>query len=136
MRSVRILILLGHLAIFCSLAGAATGFFWSVLVSIFSLDQNFDSVEAIISLSAPTIVSIVVWKITRIYLWITALVSYLTLLVPLFGLGLGGATILGMTIAGGVGGLWWTVPIILYYLLYGLRYKKDDEFFQKAGKKC
>ncbi len=121
---------------FGSLAGASTGFSWSVVVFAFSLDQNFDSTEAIISLSAPTIVSIVVWKITRIYLWITALVSYLTLLVPLFGLGLGGATILGMTIAGAVGGLGWTVPIILYYLLYGLRYKKDDEFFQKAGKKC
>ena len=135
MRFIRILILLGHLAIFCSLAGATTGLSWSVVVFIFSLDQNFDSVEVIISLSAPTIVSIVMWKITRIYLWITTLVSYLTLLLPLFGLGFGGATILGMTIAGAIGGLWWAVPIILYYLAYGLRHKKDDEFFWKAGKK-
>ncbi|MBI01109.1 MAG: hypothetical protein CL783_01340 [Chloroflexi bacterium] len=136
MRFVRKLILLGHLAMFGSLAGASTGFSWSVVVFAFSLDQNFDSTEAIISLSAPTIVSIVVWKITRIYLWITALVSYLTLLLPLFGLGLGGATMPSMTIAGAVGGLWWTVPIILYYLASGLRYKKDDAFFRKAGKKC
>ena len=134
MRFLRILVSLRHLAIFGSSAGASTGLFWSVVVFIFSLDQHFNGIETMISLLAPRIVSVLAWKTTRIHLWITALVSYLTLLLPLFGIGLGGGNIVQMTIAGAVGGLCWTAPIIVYYLGCGLRHGSDDMFLREAGK--
>ena len=134
MKFLRILVSLRHLAIIGSYAGASTGLFWSVVVSIFSLDQRFDGIEMMISLLIPGIISVLAWRITTIRLWIVTLVSHLTLLLPLFGLGIGGANVIQMTIAGVIGGFCWTVPIILYYFGHGLLRKQDDSSLRKAGR--
>jgi len=41
-------------------------------------------------------------------------IAYLTLAVPLFGIGMGGANVLLMTTGGAIGGLFWAVPFVLY----------------------
>ena len=62
-------------------------------------------------------------------------IAYFTLLVPLFGLGLGGANTLQMTIGGVIGGFCWSVPIILYYFAHGYLRGKDAESLRIAGKR-
>jgi len=42
------------------------------------------------------------------------LIGYLTLAVPLFGIGTGGANTLQMTFGGAIGGLVWAIPFALY----------------------
>ena len=125
---------LRHLAIVGSLAGAGTGFLWSVLVTLFSLDKMFDGTELIISLLVPGIISVLAWKIGRIRLWIVGLISYLTLLIPLFGIGIGGGNILQMTIAGTIGGVFWVVPIILSYFTRGLLQDLDEVSLRQSGR--
>ena len=125
---------LRHLAIVGSLAGASTGLLWSVLVTLFSLDKMFDGTELIISLAVPGIISVLAWKIGRIRLWIVGLISYLTLLIPLFGVGIGGGNILQMTIAGTIGGVFWVVPIILSYFTRGLLQDLDEVSLRQSGR--
>ena len=95
---------LRHLAIGGSLVGLGTGLFWSLVVSIFSLDQLFNGTELLLSLAVPGIISVTIWKILKIRFWIVLPIAYLTLLLPLFGLGIGGANTLQMTIGGILGG--------------------------------
>ncbi|HIC71629.1 MAG TPA: hypothetical protein EYO88_06005, partial [Alphaproteobacteria bacterium] len=89
---------LRHIAIGGSLTGLGTGVFWSLVVGLFSLDQVFNGTELLLSLTVPGIMALTVWKTLKIRFWIVLLVAYLTLLVPLLGLGLGGANTLQMTI--------------------------------------
>jgi hypothetical protein len=94
----------------------------------------FDGTELIISLLVPGIISVLAWKIGRIRLWIVGLISYLTLLIPLFGVGIGGGNILQMTIAGTIGGVFWVAPIILSYFTRGLLQDLDEASLRQSGR--
>ena len=125
---------LRHIAIGGSLVGLGTGLFWSLVVSLFSLDQLFNGTELLLSLAVPGIITVTIWKTLKIRFWIVLPVAYLTLLVPLFGLGLGGANTLQMTIGGVIGGFFWSVPIILYYFARGILRGHNAESLRSAGK--
>jgi len=43
-------------------------------------------------------------------------VAFLTLLIPLFGIGMGGANVLQMTIGGSIGGVFWSLPFVAWRL--------------------
>ena len=60
-------------------------------------------------------------------------IAYLTLLIPLFGIGFGGANTLQMTIGGVIGGFCWSVPIILYYFAHGFLRGQTAESLRSAG---
>ena len=124
---------LRHIAIGGSLTGLGTGVFWSLVVGVFSLDQVFNGTEMILSLAVPGIMALTVWKTLKIRFWIVLPVAYLTLLIPLFGLGLGGANTLQMTIGGVIGGFFWSVPIILYYFAHGFLRGQTAESLHSAG---
>jgi hypothetical protein len=124
---------LRHIAISGSLVGLGTGLFWSLVVSLFSLDQLFNGTELLLSLAVPGIITITTWKILKIRFWAILPVAYLTLLVPLFGLGLGGANTLQMTIGGVIGGFCWSVPIILYYFAHGFLRGQTAESLRNTG---
>ena len=124
---------LRHIAIGSSLTGLGTGFFWSLVVSLFSLDQVFNGIELLLSLSVPGIITVTIWKTLKIRFWIVLPVAYLTLLVPLFGLGIGGANTLQMTIGGVIGGFCWSGPIILYYFVHGFLRGQTAESLRSAG---
>ena len=125
---------LRHIAIGGSLTGLGTGVFWSLVVGLFSLDQVFNGTELLLSLTVPGIMALTVWKTLKIRFWIVLPVAYLTLLVPLFGLGIGGANTLQMTIGGVIGGFCWSVPIILYYFAHGFLRGQTAESLRSAGK--
>ena len=91
---------LHHIAIGGSLTGLGTGIFWSLVVSLFSIDQLFNGTELLLSLAVPGIIAVTIWKTLKIRIWIVLAIAYLTLLIPLFGLGIGGANTLQMTIGG------------------------------------
>ena len=40
--------------------------------------------------------------------------GYLTLMIPLFGIGMGGANILQMTLGGTIGGAVWISPLVIW----------------------
>ena len=124
---------LRHIAIGGSLTGLGTGVFWSLVVGVFSLDQVFNGTEMILSLAVPGIMALTVWKTLKIRFWIVLPVAYLTLLIPLFGLSLGGANTLQMTIGGVIGGFFWSAPIILYYFAHGFLRKQTVESLRSAG---
>ena len=124
---------LRHIAIGGSLVGLGTGLFWSLVVSLFSLDQLFNGTELLLSLAVPGIITVTIWKTLKIRFWIVLPVAYLTLLVPLFGLGLGGANTLQMTIGGVIGGFCWSGPIILYYSANGFLRGQTAESLHSAG---
>ena len=125
---------LRHIAIGGSLTGLGTGVFWSLVVGLFSIDQLFTGTELLLSLAVPGIIAVTIWKALKIRFWIVLLVAYLTLLVPLFGLGIGGANTLQMTIGGVIGGFCWSVPIILYYFAHGFLRGQTAESLRSAGK--
>jgi hypothetical protein len=60
-------------------------------------------------------------------------IAYLTLLIPLFGLGIGGANTLQMTIGGVIGGFFWSAPIILYYFAHGFLRGQTAGSLRSAG---
>ena len=124
---------LRHIAIGSSLTGLGTGVFWSLVVGLFSLDQVFNGTELLLSLSVPGIITVTIWKTLKIRFWIVLPVAYLTLLAPLFGLGIGGANTLQMTIGGVIGGFCWSVPIILYYFAHGFLRGQAAESLRSAG---
>ena len=124
---------LRHIAIGGGLTGLGTGTFWSLVVGLFSLDQLFNGTELILSLAVPGIMAVTIWKTLKIRLWIVLSIAYLTLLVPLFGLGIGGANTLQMTIGGVIGGIFWSVPIILYYFVHGFLRGQTAESLHSAG---
>ena len=98
------------------LTGLGSGLTWSVFVNLAvrSRDQLFNGQEAMVSLTAPFLVGLVVWKSVSIQGWILILIDYLTLAVPLSGMGIGGANTLQMTVGGAIGGLVWAIPFVLY----------------------
>lgn len=101
------------------MTGLATGLGWSVLTYALSRDQLFNSLEFALSLIIPLLVGLFFWKRLGVSRRVLLPTAYLTLIVPLFGLGIGGANILQMTIAGGLGGLFWVCPFVLYVLAKG-----------------
>ena len=125
---------LRHIAIGGSLTGLGTGLFWSLVVSLFSIDQLFNGTELLLSLTVPGIIAVTIWKILKIRIWIVVPIAYLTLLIPLFGIGFGGANTLQMTIFGVIGGFFWSVPIILYYFARGILREQNAESLRSAGK--
>ena len=125
---------LRHIAIGGSLTGLGAGLFWSLVVGLFSLDQLFNGTELLLSLAVPGIMALTVWKTLKIRIWIVVPIAYLTLLIPLFGIGFGGANTLQMTIGGVIGGFCWSVPIILYYFAHGFLRGQTTESFRHAGK--
>ena len=125
---------LRHIAIGGSLTGLGTGIFWSLVVSLFSLDQVFNGTELLLSLAVPGIIAVTIWKTLKIRFWIVMSIAYLTLLIPLFGIGIGGANTLQMAIGGVIGGFCWSVPIILYYFAHGFLRGQTAESFRHAGK--
>ena len=125
---------LRHIAVGGSLTGLGTGAFWSILVDLFSLDQLFNGTELLLSLAVPGIIALTVWKTLKIRIWIVLAIAYLTLLIPLFGIGFGGANTLQMTIGGVIGGFFWSVPITLYYFARGILRGHNAESLQNAGK--
>ena len=124
---------LRHIAIGGSLTGLGTGIFWSLVVSLFSLDQMFNGTELLLSLAVPGLIAVTIWKTLKIRFWIVVSIAYLTLLIPLFGIGIGGANTLQMTIGGVIGGFCWSVPIILYYFAHGFLRGQTVESFRSAG---
>ena len=124
---------LRHIAIGGGLTGLGTGVFWSLVVSLFSIDQLFTGTELLLSLAVPGIIAVTIWKTLKIRIWIVLPIAYLTLLIPLFGLGIGGANTLQMTIGGVIGGFFWSVPIILYYFAHGFFRGQSAESLRSAG---
>ena len=124
---------LRHIAIGGSLTGLGTGIFWSLVVSLFSLDQLFNGTELLLSLAVPGIIAVTIWKTLKIRIWIVMPIAYLTLLIPLFGIGIGGANTLQMTIGGVIGGFCWSVPIILYYFAHGFLRGQTAKSLRNAG---
>ena len=124
---------LRHIGIGGGLTGLATGLSWSIIVSLFSLDQLFNGTEFALSLTAPGLMALLGWKALKIYRRILFPIAYLTLLIPLFGIGIGGANILQMSIGGAVGGFCWSLPFMLYYLVRWLIHSETSEFLRNAG---
>ena len=125
---------LRHIAIGGSLTGLGTGTFWSLVVSLFSIDQLFNGTELLLSLVVPGIIAVTIWKTLKIRILIVMPIAYLTLLIPLFGIGIGGgASTLQMTIGGVIGGFCWSVPIILYYFAHGFLRRQTVESLRSAG---
>ena len=133
-RPLQSLAALRHIAVGGSLTGLGTGAFWSILVGLFSLDQLFNGTELLLSLAVPGIIALTIWKTLKIRIWIVLAIAYLTLLIPLFGIGFGGANTLQMTIGGVIGGFFWSVPIILYYFARRILLGHNAESLRSAGK--
>ena len=95
------------------LTGLLTGLCWSFAIELFSTDQVFDGVEMLCSLSVPALVALLVWRMWGVRVWVLLAVAYLTLMIPLFGIGIGGANILQMTLGGTIGGAVW-ISLFVY----------------------
>ena len=124
---------LRHIVIGGSLTGLGTGVFWSLVVSLFSIDQRFTGTELLLSLAVPGIIAVTIWKTLKLRFWIVIPIAYLALLIPLFGIGFGGANTLQMTIGGVIGGFCWSVPIILYYFAHGFLRGQTAKSLRSAG---
>ena len=96
--------------------GLSIGLGWSSVVEMFSGDNEFDLTELGISLSVPVVVAIVVGRVFRTGIGFAVTVAFLTLLIPLFGIGMGGANVLQMTIGGSIGGVFWSLPFVAWRL--------------------
>ena len=96
------------------LTGLGTGLSWSVFMDLVSRDQLFDNQEFALSLILPLLVGLAVGKRVGVQRRVLLPIAYLTLAVPLFGIGMGGANVLLMTTGGAIGGLFWAVPFVLY----------------------
>ena len=95
------------------LTGLLTGLCWSFVIELFSTDQVFDGVEMLCSLSVPALVALLGWRMWGVRVWVLLAVAYLTLMIPLFGVGIGGANILQMTLGGTIGGAVW-ISLFVY----------------------
>ncbi|MCH2466160.1 MAG: hypothetical protein MK237_09685 [Gemmatimonadetes bacterium] len=99
------------------LTGLGSGLSWSVFVHIVSRDQLFNGQELALSLILPLLVGLAVGKRVGVQRRVLLPIAYLTLAMPLFGMGMGGGNVLLMTIGGAIGGLFWAVPFVLYILV-------------------
>ena len=115
------------------LTGLLTGLFWSSVVELFSTDQEFDGTELLLSLSVPVLVSLLIWKVQGARLWVQLLVAHLTLLIPLFGIGIGGANVLQMTLGGTIGGAFWVSPFVLWRFIRSRRESPDAQLQHPSG---
>jgi len=99
------------------LNGLLTGLGWSTVVEVFSSDMVFDGSELLLSLVVPAVVAVVavlVWRLWKTGFWFGVTVSYLTVAIPLLGLGIGGANIVLMTVGGAIGGAFWSGPFVAW----------------------
>ena len=99
-----------------SITGLCTGLGWSVFIRLVSFDQVFNGREFLLSLLLPFLFSLTVWRVSGVKLKILIPISYFVLVVPLFGLGIGGANVIVMSIAGTLGALFWTLPLLIWSL--------------------
>jgi len=104
------------------LTGLFTGLFVSLGEKFFSRDETLEGSEALavfipFPLLAAFLVVIVLRqrRITRRMIG----VAYLTLFIPLFGIGMGGANVLQQMIGGSIGGVFWG-------LFFAIESKKVD----------
>ena len=100
------------------LTGLLTGMGGSALLEFFSRDNEVNGREALTALAVPLLMALVVWNAHRFGLWKTRLwilvvVAYLTLLIPLFGIGIGGANFFQMALGGFLGGAFWSTPFAI-----------------------
>ena len=95
------------------LTGLGSGLSWSVFVHLVSRDQLFNGQEFALSLILPLLVGLAVGKRVGVQRRVLLPIAYLTLAMPLFGIGMGGANVLLMTTGGAIGGLFWAVPFVL-----------------------
>lgn len=116
-----------------ALTGLLTGLFWSSVVELFSTDQEFDGTELLMSLSVPVLVSLLIWKVHRARLWVQLLVAHLTLAIPLFGIGIGGANVLQMTLGGTIGGAFWVSPFALWRFIRSRQESPDAQLRHPSG---
>ena len=86
------------------LTGLGTGISGSVFMYLVSYDQLVTGPEFAISLVTPLLAVLAVWKKLGVRRRVLLPIAYLTMVIPLFGLGIGGANILQMTIAGALRG--------------------------------
>ena len=105
------------------ITGFGTGLVWSVIVYVFSYDQVFNGREFALSLILPLLVALAAWKRVGVQRKVLLPIAYLTLFIPLLGIGAGGANILQMTIAGAFGGVFWASPFVLYTLVKRYLYR-------------
>ena len=92
------------------LTGLATGLAWASVVELFSMDQRFSGTEFLTSLVVPGLVAVLVWKLWRTGLVYGVIVAYLTVFVPLLGMGAGGANVAQSTLGGAIAGLVYGSP--------------------------
>ena len=92
------------------LTGLGSGLSWSVFVHLVSRDQLFNGQEFALSLILPLLVGLAVGKRVGVQRRVLLPIAYLTLAMPVFGMGMGGENVLVMTTSGAIGGLFWTVP--------------------------
>ena len=92
------------------LTGLATGLAWSSVVELFSMDRRFSGTEFLTSLVVPGLVAVLVWKLWRTGLVNGVIVAYLTVLVPLLGMGAGGANVAQSTLGGAIAGIVYGSP--------------------------
>ena len=92
------------------LTGQPTGLAWSSVVQLFSMDQRFSGTEFLTSLVVPGLVAVLVWKLWRTGLVYGVIVAYLTVFVPLLGMGAGGANVAQSTLGGAIAGLVYGSP--------------------------
>ena len=92
------------------LTGLGTGLAWSSVVELFSMDRRFSGTEFLTSLVVPGLVAVLVWKLWRTGLVYGVIVAYLTVFVPLLGMGAGGANVAQSTLGGAIAGLVYGSP--------------------------
>ena len=92
------------------LTGLGSGLSWSVFEIFASRDGVFNGQEFALSLILPLLVRLAVGKGVGVQRRVLLPIAYLTLAMPVFGMGMGGENVLVMTTSGAIGGLFWTVP--------------------------
>ena len=92
------------------LTGLATGFVWSSVVELLSTDNELSGSEFLTSLAVPGLVAVLIWKLWRTGVIFGMMVAYLTLFIPLIGIGLGGANVLQSALAGAIAGIVYGSP--------------------------
>ena len=100
------------------LTGLLTGMGCSALFEFFSRDNEVNGREALTALAVPLLMALVVWNAHRFglwktRLWILVLGAYLTLFIPLVGIGAGGANFFQMALGGFLGGVVWSTPFVI-----------------------
>ena len=96
-----------------SLTGLGVGFGWSSFEYLVTRDQLFDGKEFALSLIIPLLLGLVVGKTLRVRYCVVLPIAYLTLAIPLFGIGMGGANVIQMTTGGAIGGMFWAALFLV-----------------------